>query len=163
MFYMLQATTAMILVMAANTAFSDFPLLLSYVARDGFAPRQLSRRGERLGFSNGIKLLSAAACILVIVFKSETHALIPLYAIGVFISFTISQFGMFKRWLRTKSEGWRHKALIKRTGSLITFVTVIIIGASNLGRAWIVLILIPIIIVGMVVVNSHYKRIAKAF
>lgn len=161
MFYMVQATTALILIMAANTAFQDFPLLLSYIAKDGFAPRQLSRRGDRLGFSNGIKLLSVAAIILVIVFNGETHNLIPLYAIGVFISFTISQSGMFMRWVKKKTPGWKHKAVINGTGAFITFVAVMIIGFVKFGEgAWIVVILIPILILGMIIVKSHYRTIA---
>jgi len=161
MYYMLQATTALILIMAANTAFSDFPLLLSYVAKDGFAPRQLSHRGERLGFSNGIKLLSVAACTLVIVFQGDTTRLIPLYAIGVFISFTLSQSGMFMRWIRRKSEGWRHKAVINGTGASITFITLCIIGVSKFTEgAWLVCILIPTIVIGMMVVRAHYNRVA---
>lgn len=161
MFYMLQATTALILIMAANTAFQDFPLLLSYIARDGYAPRQLSRRGERLGFSNGIKLLSLAACTLVIVFQGETHNLIPLYAVGVFISFTISQSGMFLRWTRKKSEGWKHKAAINGTGALITFIAVTIIATTKFKEgAWIVAILIPTLVIIMLIVRSHYNKIA---
>jgi amino acid transporter len=161
MYYLLQATTALILIMAANTAFSDFPLLLSYVAKDGYAPRQLSHRGERLGFSNGIKLLSISAGILVIIFQSETTKLIPLYAIGVFISFTISQSGMFCRWVRLRSEGWRHKAAINGTGAVITFITVIIIAIVKFSEgAWIVCILIPVIIIGMIIVRSHYNDVA---
>lgn len=161
MFYMVQATTALILIMAANTAFQDFPLLLSYISRDGYMPRQLSHRGERLGFSNGIKLLSVAAIILVIAFKSETHRLIPLYAIGVFISFTISQSGMFMRWVKRKSEGWKHKAAINGTGACITFITVFIIGKVKFNEgAWIVFILIPTIIALMLIVKSHYRRLA---
>lgn len=162
MFYILQATTALILVLAANTAFSDFPLLLSYVARDGFMPRQLSHRGERLGFSNGIKVLSVSACILVIVFHGSTHNLIPLYALGVFISFTISQSGMFMRWRRLKTEGWRHKAAISGIGAVITFVTLIIIARVKFSEgAWVVCILIPLIIVMMMIVKSHYNELAQ--
>lgn len=161
MFYVIQATTAMILIMAANTAYSDFPLLLSLVARDGYAPRQLSKRGERLGFSNGIKLIAVASAILVIVFKSETHLLIGLYAIGVFISFTLSQFGMCLRWVRRKKVGWKHKAFINGLGSVVTFASVIIIGINKFNEgAWIVVLLIPIIVIAMLLVKSHYNVIA---
>lgn len=161
MFYTVQVTTAFILIMAANTAYSDFPLLLSLIAKDGYAPRQLSKRGERLGFSNGIKLIAIASAILVIVFKSETHLLIPLYAIGVFISFTLSQFGMYLRWIRRKVPGWKHKAAINGVGSVVTFITVIIIGVNKFhDGAWIVLLLIPIVMLGMILVKSHYNTIA---
>jgi amino acid transporter len=162
MFYMMQATTALILILAANTAFSDFPLLLSYVSRDGYMPRQLSHRGERLSFSNGIKLLAFAAIILVIIFNSDVHALIPLYAVGVFISFTISQSGMFMRWIRLKSPNWHYKAAVNGTGAAITFITVIIIGVNKFkDGAWIVLILIPVIMTIMLLVKSHYNRVAN--
>lgn len=162
MFYVVQATTALILVMAANTAYSDFPLLLSLISRDGYAPRQLSKRGERLGFSNGIKLVAIASCVLVILFKSDTHLLIPLYAIGVFISFTLSQSGMFLKWIRQRSDGWKHKAFINGTGAIVTFITVIIIGINKFSQgAWVVLLLIPIVVIGMLIVKSHYNRIAN--
>jgi amino acid transporter len=161
MFYVVQATTALILIMAANTAYADFPLLLSIISKDGYAPRQFSKRGDRLGFSNGIKLVSIASAILIVIFKSETHLLIPLYAIGVFVSFTLSQSGMFLKWFREKKKGWKHKATINGTGAVITFITVIIIGTEKFNEgAWIVIILIPIIIVAMLIVKSHYNFIA---
>ena len=162
MFYVVQATTALILIMAANTAYSDFPLLLSLISKDGYAPRQLSKRGERLGFSNGIKLVAIASCVLVIIFKSETHLLIPLYAIGVFISFTLSQSGMFLKWIRQRGKGWKHKAVINGIGSIVTFITVIILGINKFSEgAWIVLILIPIVVIGMLIVKFHYNKIAN--
>lgn len=161
MFYAIQTTTAMILIMAANTSFSDFPLLVSLMARDGYAPRQLSKRGERLSFANGIKVLSIAACLLVIIFGGDVHRLIPLYAIGVFISFTLSQSGMFLKWIRGKKRGWRHKAVINGTGALVTFITAFIIGISKFEEgAWVVCLLIPIIVFAMLRVKRHYNKIA---
>lgn len=161
MFYVMQATTALILIMAANTAYSDFPLLLSLIAKDGYAPRQFSKRGERLGFSNGIKLVSVASIILVIIFQSETHLLIPLYAIGVFISFTLSQSGMFLKWVRAKKAGWKHKAFINGMGAVVTFITSLIIGINKFADgAWIVVLLIPTIVIAMLLVKSHYNAIA---
>lgn len=105
MFYAVQGTTALILAMAANTAYADLPLLLSILSKDGYTPRQLSKRGDRLSFSNGILLLFLAASILLIIFKANTESLLPLYAIGVFVSFTLSQAGMFSKWVREKSSG----------------------------------------------------------
>lgn len=162
MFMVIQFTTALILIMAANTAFADFPLLLSFIARDGFLPRQLSKRGSRLSFSNGIILLALASSLLVIGFHGNTHLLMPLYAIGVFISFTLSQFGMFRRWTTSKSEGWKHKAVINGTGALITAATAAIIGATKfLHGAWIVFILIPLFVLIMYRVKIHYNSVAE--
>lgn len=162
MFYALQITTALILVMAANTAFADFPLLLSFISKDGYAPRQFTKRGKRLSFSNGIILLCTASSILIVIFGGDTHSLMPLYAVGVFISFTLSQSGMFTKWVREKSSGWRHKAVINGTGALVTFLTVIIIGATKFAHgAWIVCILIPMLVFAMLKIKKHYTRVAE--
>lgn len=162
MFYALQLTTALILVMAANTAFADFPLLLSFISRDGYAPRQLSKRGQRLSFSNGIILLCTASSILIVLFGGKTHALMPLYAVGVFISFTLSQSGMFSKWVKEKTPGWRHKAIINGTGAVVTFITVIIIGATKfLHGAWLVCIFIPLLVVIMLKIKRHYNKVAE--
>lgn len=162
MFYCLQLTTAFILIMAANTAFADFPLLLSFISRDGFAPKQFARRGKRLSFSNGIILLASAACVLIIIFSGDTHLLMPLYAVGVFISFTLSQSGMFSKWVREKSSGWRHKAAINGLGALVTFFTAIVIGATKFVHgAWIVCILIPVLVVVMLRIRRHYTKVAE--
>ena len=162
MYYIVQATTAIILLMAANTSYSDFPLLLSLISRDGFAPRQFSRRGDRLSFSNGILVLTAVAAVLIIVFQGSTNRLIPLYAIGVFFSFTLSQFGMFKRWI-TKREGhWLHKAVINGVGALVTAIVVTIIGITKFPKgAWVVVIVIPTLVVAMLKVKKHYNSVAK--
>lgn len=162
MFYMVQISTAVILVMAANTSYSDFPLLLSVIAKDGYAPRQFYNRGQRLSFSNGIIFLAIAAGILTIIFRGETHYLIPLYAVGVFISFTLSQSGMFMKWIRERKKGWVHKAIVNGLGALVTFVTVIIIGVTKfLSGAWIVCILIPLIVTLMLRIRGHYIQTAK--
>lgn len=162
MFYVIQGTTAIILIMAANTAFAGLPLLLALMAKDGFVPRQFTKRGKRLGFSNGIIVLSILASILVILFRGDTHLLMPLYAVGVFISFTLSQSGMFTKWVREKKTGWRHKAAINGLGALVTFVTVIIIGVTKfLHGAWIVCILIPILVHAMLRVRAHYSHVAE--
>lgn len=162
MFLMMQFTTTLILIMAANTAFSDFPLLLSFIAKDGYAPRQFSKRGDRLSFSNGIIFLSIAAAVLVIIFRGENHLLIPLYSVGVFISFTLSQSGMVIKWCREKTSGWVHKAIINGVGAAITFVTAIVIAVNKfIHGAWLIFILIPIVIFIMKRINRHYKKVAK--
>lgn len=162
MFYIMQFATMLILTMAANTAYSDFPLLLSFIAKDGYAPRQFAKRGDRLSYSNGIVFLSVAAGLLVIVFKGENHYLLPLYAVGVFISFTLSQSGMVMRWYKSKDKGWRTKAFINGVGATITFGTAIIIAINKfIHGAWVVLVLVPIAIIIMKRINNHYKRVAE--
>ncbi len=162
MFYIMQIATTFILIMAANTAFSDLPLLLSFIAKDGYAPRQFSIRGGRLSYSNGIIVLSFAAIFLTILFKGETHFLLPLYAVGVFISFTLSQTGMVGKWIRGKKKGWRHKAFINGVGALVTLITAIIIGYTKfLHGAWVVFILIPFIVYLMKNVRKHYDETAE--
>lgn len=162
MYYTVQITTAFILIMAANTSYADFPLLLSLISKDGYAPKQFTKRGMRLSFSNGIVLLTTAACILVILFKADTHLLLPLYAIGVFISFTLSQAGMFKRWITRKTPGWRHKAFINGLGTAVTALTVIVIGSTKfMEGGWIVFILIPIFVVVMLRIRKHYVSVAN--
>ena len=162
MYYIIQLTTALILVMAANTAFTDLPLLLSLLAKDGYMPRQFARRGGRLNFSNGIDFLGLAAAALVIAFNGETHLLLPLYAVGVFASFTLSQSGMWLRWVRGKTPGWKHKAAINGLGAIVTFFTVLIIGATKfMHGAWIVCLLVPIFIYGMLKVKTHYSEVAQ--
>jgi amino acid transporter len=160
MFYVVQATTAIILVMAANTAFAGLPLLLSLLGKDGYVARMFSSRGARLSFSNGILLLFALSSILVIVFRAETHLLLPLYAVGVFLSFTLSQSGMFKRWITRKEGSWKHKALINGLGALVTGITCLIIAASKfMAGAWIVLICIPALVLLMVFTRRHYNNV----
>lgn len=162
MFLMMQFTTTLILIMAANTAFSDFPLLLSFIAKDGYAPRQFAKRGDRLSFSNGIIFLSIAAAVLVVIFGGQNHLLIPLYSVGVFISFTLSQSGMVMKWYREKADGWVHKALINGVGATITFVAAIVISVNKfIHGAWLIFLLIPIAIFVMKRINKHYKKVAS--
>lgn len=161
MFFIIQGTTAIILIMAANTAFADLPLLLSILARDGYMPRQFSMRGKRLSFSNGILFLFALSTALVIIFNASTHLLLPLYAVGVFISFTLSQFGMFRKWVKHKEGNWKHKAIINGFGALVTAITCVIIGVNKFySGAWIVLITIPIIVFIMIRIKTHYNKVA---
>lgn len=162
MFYAVQATTAIILIMAANTAFADLPLLLSILAKDGYVPRQFASRGKRLGFSNGIVMLFVVASILVITVGADTHLLLPLYAVGVFMSFTLSQFGMFMKWYKSKEGNWKHKAAINGFGALVTAVTCVIIGSTKfIHGAWIIFILIPFFVLVMTRVRRHYNKVRE--
>jgi amino acid transporter len=162
MYYLVQVSTAMILVLAANTAYSGFPLLASAIAKDGYLPRQLKKRGHRLSFNNGIVSLAVAAGILIVIFRGETHYLIPLYAVGVFTSFTLSQFGMFRKWTRERSKGWVLKASVNGFGAFITLITAFIICITKFtSGAWIVVILIPTIVVFMKNVKEHYESVAE--
>lgn len=163
LFYLVQITTAVILTMAANTAFADLPLLLSILARDGVVPRQFMARGSRLSFSNGILLLFFLSAALVVYFHASSHLLMPLYAVGVFLSFTLSQAGMFVRWIKRKEGKWRHKALINGTGMMITGITCVIIAASKfLHGAWIVLLCIPILVYIMERIHRHYHYVRES-
>ena len=163
LFYLVQVTTAVILTMAANTAFADLPLLLSILARDGFVPRQFMSRGSRLSFSNGILLLFFLSAALVIYFHASSHLLMPLYAVGVFLSFTLSQAGMFVRWVKRKEDKWKHKAFINGAGMVITGITCVIIAASKfLHGAWIVLICIPVLVYIMERIHRHYHYVKES-
>lgn len=160
MFFVIQITTAIILIMAANTAYAGLPLLLSLLAKDGYVARSFASRGTRLTFSNGIMLLFALASVLVIVFKGETHLLIPLYSVGVFLSFTLSQFGMLKRWRTRKGPNWKHKAFINGFGAVMTAVTCVIVASNKfVDGAWLVLLLIPLLVILMLMVRSHYTKV----
>lgn len=162
MFYVVQITTIIILAMASNTSYTGLPLLLSLIAKDGYSPRQFAKRGERLGYSNGMLLLSLVAIVLVMRYGAETHKLMPLYAIGVFISFTLSQAGMFMRWISTRKSGWIFKAIINGTGTIVTFLAVVIIGITRfVDGAWMVLLLLPFLVWIMKQSKDHYNDFAK--
>jgi uncharacterized membrane protein len=162
MFYVIQFFTALILILAANTAYNGLPQLLYILAHDGFVPRQFSSRGTKLSFSNGIMFIFVAASLLIIVFKSDTHLLIPLYSVGVFISFTIAQYGMFKKWRSLKEKGWQYKCWINGFGAMVTFVVSIIVFSTKFkDGAWILAIAIPILMIVMLSINKHYSGIGK--
>jgi len=161
LYYLLQAGTTLILVLAANTAYADFPRLASIVSRDRYLPRQFMNQGDRLAFSNGILVLSAFAAILIVVFRGDTQSLLPLYMIGVFVSFTLSQAGMVIHWRRTREAGWKTSALINGFGALVTGVVLIIVAVTKtLEGAWIVLLLIPLIVMLFKATHRHYKHVA---
>ncbi|MEQ8235970.1 MAG: APC family permease [Syntrophomonadaceae bacterium] len=162
MFYFIQATTAIILAMAANTAFAGFPTLLSVIAQDGYAPRQMALRGHRLNYNNGIIILGLLAIVLVVAFKASTHLLINLYAVGVFTSFTLAQSGLLIRWLRQKPSGWQYKAVINGLGAITTFTAATVIGVTKfIAGAWIVFVAVPILIWMMLKVKRHYQSVAE--
>ena len=159
-FYIFQASTGLILLLAANTAFSGFPLLASLMARDKFLPRYLGLRGDKLVFSNGIILLGVLAALLIVIFDGVTTRLIPLYAIGVFTAFTLAQSGMVKRWLNLKGHGWRRKMLINGLGAVVTGIVTIVVAITKFEHgAWIVMILIPAMVYIFLTVNKHYQDV----
>ena len=162
LYYVVQGATMLILVLAANTAFADFPRLASIVARDRYMPRQFMNLGDKLAFSNGIVALSVAAAFLCVVFGGDPHALIPLYMIGVFLSFTLSQTGMFLRARRMREAGWRTAATISGIGACVTFVVLIVVAVTKgLDGAWIVVVLIPVLSMVFRTTRSHYDSVAS--
>jgi len=160
-YYVIQGATLLILLLAANTSYADFPRLSSLLARDGFMPRQLSHLGERLVFSNGIVVLSALAALLLVVFRGKTDALIPLYAVGVFTSFTLSQTGMVVHWFKERTRGWQASAVVNGIGSVATTVVLVILVLTKffLG-AWLIVVTIPIIVVLFLFIYRHYRYVA---
>jgi amino acid transporter len=161
LYFCVQIATMLILVLAANTAYADFPRLASIVARDLYLPRQFANQGDRLAFSNGIVVLSVFAAILLVAFNGDTHALIPLYMIGVFISFTLSQTGMVVHWRRLRAPGWRTSAFVNGIGALATAVVLLIVGVTKtLEGAWIIILLIPVLVAVFKATHRHYKHAA---
>lgn len=161
-YYLIQFATSLILVLAANTSFADFPRLSSIMATDRYLPRQLSNRGDRLVFSNGIVLLGFFSALLLVLFRGDTHALIPLYAVGVFTAFTLSQAGMVKHWIKYKGHGWGKSIVINCAGAIATGVVLIIIATEKFSRgAWIVLVAIPGLVILMMKIHRHYLSVAE--
>jgi amino acid transporter len=162
LYYLVQAATTLILVLAANTAYADFPRLASIVSRDRYLPRQFMNQGDRLAFSNGIIVLSVFAAVLIIVFRGDTQSLLPLYMIGVFVSFTLSQAGMVIHWRQSREAGWKTSAFINGFGALVTGVVLIIVTVTKtLEGAWIVLLLIPAIVMIFQATRRHYDKVAS--
>lgn len=161
-YYAVQIGTMLLLVLAANSAFAGFPHLASILARDGYMPHQMASFGDRLVFSNGIFILGFFACLLLVIFHGDTHALIPLYAIGVFVSFTLSQAGMVKRWLVKRGLHWRKKLVVNGIGAITTGVATVIIATTKFMQgAWIVFLLVAILIMMFRGIRSHYKAVAE--
>ncbi len=162
LYFALQFATMLILVLAANTSFADFPRLSSILARDRYMPHQFANLGDRLVFSNGIITLALASSALIVIFGGQTTRLIPLYAIGVFLSFTLSQSGMVMRWWRLRTPHWQVKAAINGIGALATGVVLVVIAVTKFALgAWIVLVWIPIFISFFQAVHRHYQRVAE--
>ena len=180
MYLALIAGTAVILIMAANTAFADFPRLSALAAKDGFLPRQLTYRGSRLVYSRGIIALAVIASVLIIIFKASVTRLIPLYAIGVFLSFTLSQGGMALRWWKIGQlkdgeeiiergstlryeKGWKHKMFVNGFGSVCTFIVMIVFSVTKfIDGAWVVLILTPSLMAIFWMIHRHYSSVARS-
>lgn len=156
-YYVIQVSTTLILLLAANTSYADFPRLSSLLAKDRYLPRQLSSLGDRLVFSNGIAGLSLAAIALIVLFEGDTHSLIPLYAVGVFLSFTLSQFGMVVHHLRNKQPSWRRALFFNFFGGLTTAIVLVVIGATKFTHgAWVVIVLIPLLVILFKQIHRHY-------
>ena len=161
-YYIIQFATALILVLAANTSFADFPRLSSIMASDRYLPRQLSNRGDKLVFSNGILILGILSALLVVLFRGDTHALIPLYAVGVFTAFTLSQAGMVRHWLKVKGAGWLKGITINGIGTVTTAIVLVIIATEKFTHgAWIVLIAIPSLVYLTHKIHQHYLSVAQ--
>jgi amino acid transporter len=154
-----QVSAAIILLLAANTSFNGFPRLAAIMARDGYFPHQFSHRGLKLAYSNGIAAIGLLALVLVVVFRGDTHALIPLFAVGVFICFTLSQAGMVVHWLRRRGPRWRAKLLINGVGAVTTAAVTVIVASTKFAEgAWIVLLIIPLLVANFWAVHRHYRR-----
>jgi amino acid transporter len=161
-YYVLQIATMLILVLASNTAFADFPRLAYFLASDRFLPRQFAQRGDRLVFSNGVLALGIVASLLVIAFGAKEQALLPLYAVGVFISFTLSQLGMVQRHLRLRTPGWQRSVVISAFGATITGIVMLILAITKFTEgAWGVIALIPILVLTLRAIHAHYAAVAR--
>lgn len=160
LYYLVQISTMLILFLAANSAYNGFPRLASLLAKDSYMPHQMALMGDRLVFSNGIVFLGAFSCFLIVFFDGDTHALIPLYAVGVFLSFTLSQAGMVKRWLTKKGPHWRKKLAINGVGAVATGIATLIIGSTKfMHGAWIVVALLPLIMLWFRSIHAHYLAV----
>jgi amino acid transporter len=163
LFWITQIATFAILILAANTAYADFPRLASIIGKDGFLPRQFANRGDRLVYSNGIVFLALMASVLIVVFKGNVTALIPLYAFGVFTGFTLSQSGMVVHHFRLREDNWRVSAVINGTGAVTTFLVAVVVMVSKFTKgAWVPGVVIPLLVVLFLAIKRHYSRLAEA-
>jgi hypothetical protein len=161
-FYYITVTTFIILILAANTAYSGFPMLIAVMAKEKYAPQQLSMRGDKLSYDNGIIVLSVISALLIIVFQADVGSLIGLYAIGVFISFTLSQSGMFMKWIREKHGNWQYKAAVNGFGAVVTSIVVVIIAFAKFEEgSWIVIVLIPVMVFAEKKIYTHYIAVRE--
>jgi len=161
-YYFLQFATMAILILAANTAYADFPRLAAILGKDGYLPRQFAARGDRLVFSNGVLILAVMASVLLVVFQGDVSKLIPLYAVGVFTSFTLSQTGMVRHHLKEKAKGWRLSMAFSIVGAIATGIVMIVVIVSKfLIGAWIIVVIVPIIVIAFKGVSRHYHSVAQ--
>ncbi|ANK59182.1 APC family permease [Loigolactobacillus backii] len=160
MFYILQFSTALILALAANTGFSAFPILAYNLAKDKFMPHMYMDRGDRLGYSNGILTLALGSIVLIFIFNGSTERLIPLYATGVFVPFTLSQTGMIRKWWHERSKGWIGRSLANFVGALISFSIFIFLLMYHLGDVWPYFIIMPIVLLVFYKIHDHYHKVA---
>ncbi|WP_141604423.1 APC family permease [Terrilactibacillus laevilacticus] len=159
-YYIIQAVTALILILAANTGYSAFPQLAFNLAKDKYMPRPFTVRGDRLGYSNGIITLGICSIILIIIFRGQTDSLIPIYAVGVFIPFSLSQTGMIVKWLREKPKGWVNKLITNLIGAFICYLILIIFYITKFQNVWITLVFIPIVVFIFHKIHQHYLAVA---
>lgn len=160
-YFFIQGTTALILVLAANTGFSAFPLLAYNLAKDKYMPRMFTIRGDRLGYSNGIVSLGIASILLIIIFQGQTEQLIPLYAVGVFIPFTLSQTGMIIKWVREKPAGWTARLSANLIGAVITLTVLIIFFLTKFTHVWFAVVFLPIIVTIFLKIHRHYRDVGE--
>jgi amino acid transporter len=159
LYFALQAGTMLILVLAANTSFADFPRLASFHAGDNFMPRQLTKRGHRLVFSNGIIFLAATAILLLVVTDAKVDRLIPLYALGVFTSFTLSQAGMAKHHIREKEPGWRWGLFVNGVGAVLSLIVDVVIAVTKFSKgAWVIVVFVPVMVIFLVRLAKQYEK-----
>jgi len=161
-YFIVQASTLLVLAVAANTSFAGFPRVASVLARDRYLPHQFSQLGDRLVFSNGMVVLAGLTAVLILIFGGDSHALIPLFAVGVFIAFTLSQAGMVVHWIRLKGPGWPWKTAANGLGAAVTTVTFLVVAVSKFREgAWVVLLLIPTLAGLFYSVNRHYREVSR--
>lgn len=161
-YYGIQISTMLILAVAANTSFAGFPRLAAILSKDGFLPRQLTNLGDRLVFANGIIMLAAATGVLIVLFGGDSHALIPLFAVGVFLAFTLSQAGMVLHWYKLRESGWQIKAIINGLGALATSITLLVVAVSKfIEGAWITILILPLLVIVFLQIRKHYRDVSK--
>lgn len=161
LYFLIQVSTMLILAVAANTSFADFPRVAAILARDGYLPHQFTGLGDRLVFNNGILALAGVAGLLIVVFQGDTHLLIPLFAVGAFLAFTLSQAGMVLHWWRERGRHWQSKAIANGLGAFATGTTLLVVGSSKfLDGAWITILVIPLIVIVLLRIRRHYREIA---
>jgi len=161
-FYLFQLFTALILFLAANTSYNAFPRLAAILARDGYVPRQFAFRGDRLAFTSGIVILSLIAGLLLVAFGGDTHALIPLYSVGVFVAFTVGQSGMVVHWLRTRPAGWRRRLAINLIGCSLTGLVAVVVLIAKAPTSLLVAVFIPLLVLLMLFIHRQYRASAAA-